>query len=188
MVAAPKYVGGCSRTTFEITTTCSGVCSRDPNSKYNVAKKITSRVSICSLCIFMYGLLLECRYLLLRRLLRVRLHEHISALSNVLTSLKDALGDCATVFTEEEAVVPRAVSITVCTLCEGVRGEGEARLDRLRGRRHGGGTIRSVGGRLFKFTHGLARPATQTHVGCAHRTRGPWRPSQRRQSQGLPHH
>ena len=58
-----------------------------------------------------------CEYLLRRGLLvaRIRLHEHIGALSDVLTSLKDALGDCATVFTEEDAIIPRAVSITVNT-------------------------------------------------------------------------
>jgi len=88
-----------------------------------------------------------CEYLLGRRLLvaRIRLHEHIGALSDVLTSLKDTLGDCATVFTEEDAIIPSAVSITVNTLCEGFRGEGEARLDGLRDGGHGRGYYKECG-------------------------------------------
>jgi hypothetical protein len=102
-----------------------------------------------------------CEYLLRRGLLvaRIRLHEHIGALSDVLTSLKDALGDCATVFTEEEAVVPRTVSITVSTLCEGFRGESDAMLNGLRNGRDGHGrhleglwlTFREDGGRCVNF-------------------------------------
>jgi hypothetical protein len=97
-----------------------------------------------------------CEYLFCRGLLvaRIRLHEHIGALSNVLTSLKDALGDCATVFTEEDAIIPRAVSITVSTLCEGFRGESDARLDGLRDGRHGHG--RHLEGLWLTFRKGEA--------------------------------